>query len=60
MVHNGFPVNEVYLSSWKRTQPELKLFLSLSVPFVLEGRVRGGALDKASRQSSFVRISTVL
>lgn len=38
----------------------LKFFLSVSVPFVLEGRVRDGALDNASRQNNFVRISTVL
>jgi len=57
---NGFPVNEVYLSSCKRSQPELKFFLSLPVPFVLEGGVRDRALDKALRQDNFVGISTIL
>lgn len=53
------PVCGVQLSSRRRRQPEIKLFLSLSIPLVLEGRLRIGAHGKALRQHNFVRILAV-
>lgn len=55
---SGVPLG-VQLSSHRRRQPAIKLFLSLSTPFVLEGRLRIGAHGKAPRQHSFVIISAV-
>lgn len=58
----GVPVCGVQLSSCRRRQPAIKLLLSLSIPFVLEGRLSIGAHGKAPRQHkqhNFVRISAV-
>lgn len=56
---SGVPVCGVQLSSHRRRQPAIKLFLFLSTPFVLEGRLRIEAHGKAPRQHSFVIISAV-